>query len=89
MKSNIATVVGACLLACLVLLPSFSTAQGSGPRRAIEKLEGCGAGERGCVRILKQKSGDNGRKEVKAQLRGGRIIWYEYNPKTGKARRLN
>ena len=26
---------------------------------------------------------------VKAQVRGGRIIWYEYNSKTGRVRRTN
>ena len=65
--------------------------QGAGPQRAIEKLENCSTEERkqGCINILKRSESDNGTQAIKAQVRGGRIIWYQYDPETGKARRTN
>ena len=61
------------------------------PQQAIESLEGCTAQERksGCVRILKREKLDGGKQRIKAEIRGGRIIWYVYNGNTGKARRTN
>ncbi len=66
-------------------------AQAPGAQRAIEKLEGCDAKERksGCVRILKVEPRDSGKQAIKAQVRGRRIIWYEYDRKSGRARRTN
>ena len=60
-------------------------------RRAIEKLERCSQQERksGCINILKRESAGDNKQAVKAQVRGGRIIWYEYNKKTGQVRRTN
>lgn len=77
----------------LVALLFFAAqqAQASGPREAIEKLEGCSASERGsgCVKILKKKAAAGDLQEIKAQIRGGRIIWYQYDRKTGRVKRLN
>ncbi len=66
-------------------------ANASGAQRAIESLEGCSAEERssGCVKILKRKSLGGKRQAIKAQVRGGRIIWYEYDGATGSVRRTN
>ncbi len=83
----------ASVLAALIL-PLASTvgwAQSQGPKRAIERLENCSAEESrgGCVKILKKKSAGGELEEIKAQIRGGRIIWYQYNRRTGAVRRLN
>lgn len=75
------------LAATLVLSTPPAIANG-GPRQAIEKLENCAPGEKGCVKILKQRHKGKVH-EVKAQIRGGRIIWYDYDPATQSARRLN
>ena len=66
-------------------------AQGGGAKRAIENLEGCSQQERksGCVAILKVERGKGDKQAVKAQVRGSRIIWYEYDRKSGKVRRTN
>lgn len=60
-------------------------------RRAIETLERCSQQERksGCINILKRESAGDNKQAIKAQVRGGRIIWYEYNKKTGQVRRTN
>ncbi len=81
-------------LASLVLLllgGQASEAQNSNPQRAIENLEGCSKDERkqACINILDRRPAANGKQAIKAQVRGGRIIWYEYNKKTGKVRRTN
>ncbi|MEP5763174.1 MAG: hypothetical protein ABJ308_01205 [Halieaceae bacterium] len=80
------------LVALPLVLGGLTTqVQAANPQRAIERLEGCTAEERkqGCIRILaRQAAGDN-KQAIKAQVRGGRIIWYEYNSKTGKVRRTN
>lgn len=73
------------------LLLSFH-AQGNNAQRAIEKLEKCSSEERSagrCVKVLKRQSSGDGKERIKVQLRNGRIIWYEYDRKTGKARRVN
>ena len=79
----------ACLLGLQLAL--CAPAVSASPQRAIESLEGCSAKERnsGCVRILKRQKLDGGKQRVKAEIRGGRIIWYVYNGNTGKARRTN
>ncbi|MCZ6828621.1 MAG: hypothetical protein O7F73_03390 [Gammaproteobacteria bacterium] len=66
-------------------------AQGARPQRAIEALEGCSAEERkqGCITILTRRPAGENKQAIKAQVRGGRIIWYEYNSKTGQIRRTN
>ena len=71
-------------------VPAFE-AQGASAKRAIEDLERCTASERsqGCVKILKKKSLGNNKQAIKAQVRGGRIIWYEYDGATGRVRRTN
>jgi hypothetical protein len=78
-------------LLLVLLLCVGQQAQALGPREAIEKLEGCSASERGdgCVKILKKKAATGDIQEVKAQIRGGRIIWYQYDRKTGRVKRLN
>jgi hypothetical protein len=78
-------------LAGLLTAVSPLQAQVSRIQRAIESLEGCSKQERkqGCVRILKRKSRGDGREAVKAQIRGGRIIWYEYDSRSGSVRRTN
>ena len=75
----------------LALATPLSTAQSASAQRAIEKLESCSKEERkqGCVQILKQRKAGDKLLAVKAQIRGGRIIWYEYNKKSGKVRRTN
>ncbi len=82
---------GAALLAALLLLIPVLEAQASRPKRAIEDLEACSDKERkeGCVRILKQEKRGNGTVAIKAKIRGGRIIWYEYNSDSGRVRRTN
>ena len=79
-------------LACVLLLPlTPGLAQGASAKAAIENLEGCSKKERrsGCIKILKRESARNAKQAVKAQVRGGRIIWYEYDTKSGKVRRTN
>ena len=68
-----------------------SEAQVSNPKRAIERFEGCSKEERkqACINILNKRPADKGKQAIKAQVRGGRIIWYEYDKKTGKVRRTN
>jgi hypothetical protein len=74
----------------LALVPPLQ-AQGVDARRAIEKLERCDEQERksGCINILKRQAAGGDKQAIKAQVRGGRIIWYEYNKKTGSVRRTN
>ena len=90
MSTRLKTTAWLYLLAALFLAPAPVLSQG-GARAAIERLEGCSKEERrsGCVKILKKRAAGDGREEVKAQVRGGRIIWYEYNRNSGRARRLN
>lgn len=79
-------------LALLLILGGLSSeAQVTSPKRAIERLEGCSKEERkqACINILARKSAGDGKQAIKAQVRGGRIIWYEYDNKTGKVRRTN
>jgi len=66
-------------------------AQVTSVQAAIESLEGCSKKERGsgCVKILKRQPAGAGKQAIKAQVRGGRIIWYEYDKKSGKVRRTN
>ena len=66
-------------------------AQAPGAQRAIERLEGCTAQERQsrCVAILKVEPRGGDKQAIKAQVRGRRIIWYEYDRKSGKVRRTN
>ena len=66
-------------------------AQAAKPQRAIEQLEGCSKEERkkGCISILSRRQESENKLAIKAQVRGGRIIWYEYNSKTGRVRRTN
>ncbi len=77
------------LALCMPAGPGF--AQRAGPQRAIEALEGCTPEERkkGCINILSRKQAGNGKQAIKAQVRGGRIIWYEYDSKSGRVRRTN
>ena len=87
-------VLGPGKLAAAVLaiaLVSTLEAQGNQALRAIEKLEGCSDRERkqGCVKILKKKRTGDGRQSIKAQVRGERIIWYEYDSDSGEVRRTN
>lgn len=83
-------VVALAIAGLLAGVPALQ-AQVSNIQRAIESLEGCSREERkqGCVRILKRKSRGDGREAVKAQVRGGRIIWYEYDSRSGSVRRTN
>jgi len=80
----------AAVLLAMVLAPALH-AQNNQAQRAIEKLEGCSKQERrqDCVKILKKKRSDDGRQKVKAQVRGERIIWYEFDPQSGRVRRTN
>lgn len=79
----------------LVLLPlalvPVLQAQVTDAQRAIENLEGCNREERkqDCIKILKRESRGEGRQAIKAQVRGGRIIWYDFDKKTGDVRRTN
>ena len=82
----------ALLLVSLLSLIPFAYAQAApGPQKAIEALEKCSPQDRknGCVKILKRKPAGEDQQAIKAQVRGGRIIWYEYNVKTGSVRRTN
>ena len=74
----------------LVAVPAME-ANASKAKRAIESLEGCSSEERssGCVKILKSKSLGGKRQAIKAQVRGGRIIWYEYDGASGQVKRTN
>ena len=76
--------------ACTWVSPPVQ-AQAAGAQRAIEKLESCDAKERksGCVRILKVEPRNGSKQAIKAQVRGRRIIWYEYDRKSGRVRRTN
>ena len=78
------------LISFLSLIPVSHT-QAAGAQKAIEALENCSQQElkKGCVKILKRKPAGNSMQAIKAQVRGGRIIWYEYNQKTGSVRRTN
>jgi hypothetical protein len=82
-----------CRLASLALLlvAGAGEAGASNPKRAIEKLEGCSKEERkqDCINILDRRPAGKDKQAIKAQVRGGRIIWYEYDSKTGKVRRTN
>ncbi|RLQ22488.1 hypothetical protein DWB85_07675 [Seongchinamella sediminis] len=82
-------VLAAALLA--IALSSPAHAQGNQAQRAIERLEGCSKQERrqDCVKILKKKSAKGGEQRIKAQVRGERIIWYEFDPDSGNVRRTN
>jgi len=77
------------LVPFLSLIP-FAYAQ-SDAQKAIEALENCSRQDRqnACVKILKRKPAGEDKQAIKAQVRGGRIIWYEYNVKTGSVRRTN
>ena len=84
------------LLRALLFIPLLSLvplahAQGGGARQAIERLENCDKNDskQACVKILKREPAGEGKQAIKAQIRGGRIIWYEYNTKTGSVRRTN
>ncbi len=74
----------------LGLAPSLQ-AQIAGAQRAIEKLEHCDKEERknACINILKREPAGENKQAIKAQVRGGRIIWYEFDKKTGAVRRTN
>ena len=74
----------------LTLVPPLQ-AQVTNAQRAIEALEGCSQKERksGCIKILKRRPEGKNALAVKAQVRGGRIIWYEYDRKSGAVRRTN
>jgi hypothetical protein len=77
-------------ISSLSLIP-LGHAQAAGAQQAIEALENCEQKDRqkGCVKILKRKPAGKDKQAIKAQVRGGRIIWYEYNVKTGSVRRTN
>ncbi len=79
------------LLTALLLAFPMIEAQASPAKRAIENMEGCSREERqsGCVQILKQEKRGGGRVAIKAKIRGGRIIWYEYDSNSGRVRRTN
>jgi hypothetical protein len=79
------------VLALAIASASTLYAQGNRAQRAIEKLEGCSSRElkEGCIKILKKTHSEDSKQDIKAQLRGGRIIWYEYDADSGKARRTN
>jgi hypothetical protein len=78
-------------LTLLLMAGLVGGAQASNPQRAIEKLEGCSKEERkqACINILDKRPAGKDKQAIKAQVRGGRIIWYEYDKKTGKVRRTN
>lgn len=79
------------LLLLLLIFTPVLHAQVPNAQRAIEKLEGCSQQERksACIHILKRENAGDNKQAIKAQVRGGRIIWYEYNKKTGQVRRTN
>ncbi len=78
------------LILPLALVPALQ-AQVGDAQRAIEELERCNKQEReqGCIRILKREPAGENRQAIKAQVRGGRIIWYEFDKKSGRVRRTN
>jgi hypothetical protein len=78
-------------LALLLVAGLASGAQAGNPKRAIEDLEGCSKEERkqACINILDRRPAGKDKQAIKAQVRGGRIIWYEYDSNTGKVRRTN
>ena len=78
------------LVMLLTLVPPIQ-AQVADARRAIEKLEGCDRQEdqKDCITILTRSPAGENKQAIKAQVRGGRIIWYEFDTKTGKVRRTN
>ena len=78
-------------LGLLLLVGGLASEAQSNPKRAIERLEGCSKEERkqACINILDRRPAAKGKQAIKAQVRGGRIIWYEYDKKTGKVRRTN
>ena len=79
-------------VALLVALVPHTQAQMASAERAIAELEGCSEQERKksrCINILKRESIGKGRMRIKAQVRGGRIIWYEFDQKSGNVRRAN
>lgn len=82
---------GVALVAALLVTVPLFEAQASPAKRAIEDMERCSAEERksGCVQILKQEKRGGGRVAIKAKIRGGRIIWYEYDRDSGRVRRTN
>ena len=92
---NRAVTRGAALIVPLLLislwLPPQAAAQAAKAQRAIEKLEKCSEKERksGCIDILKVEHNKGDKQAIKAQVRGGRIIWYEYDRKSGRVRRTN
>lgn len=79
------------LVPFLSLIPLASAQAAPSAQKAIETLENCSQQDRkkGCVKILKRKPAGDDQQAIKAQVRGGRIIWYEYNVKTGSVRRTN
>ena len=80
------------LLFIVVFSPfTLTHAQAPGARQAIESLENCSQQERrnNCVKILQRKPVGKNIQAIKAQVRGGRIIWYEYNVKSGSIKRTN
>ena len=85
----VAALLGSLLAIKHVVPPAH--AQAAKARKAIEKLENCSAEERksGCIDILKVERRDGDKQAIKAQVRGGRIIWYEYDRKSGRVRRTN
>lgn len=82
-----------CLAMSLALSTPSSPVQAGagGAQRAIARLERCNNEERqrGCVNILKREYRGDKKLAIKAQIRRSHIIWYEYNIRTGKARRTN
>ncbi|MEM8661117.1 MAG: hypothetical protein AAGF35_09550 [Pseudomonadota bacterium] len=78
----------ALLVIPLLLLSPVGHSQTQGPKAAIAQYENCQRDPQ-CVKILKRVSAGDNKQAIKAQIRGGRIIWYEYNTRTGKVRRTN
>jgi hypothetical protein len=76
-------------LGLAVIMPG--AAQVGEAQRAIERLEGCSKQERaqGCINILTSRPAGENRQAIKAQVRGVRIIWYEFDSKKGTVRRTN
>jgi hypothetical protein len=90
-RGTVLLVSAVCVALLLCLSTAPAKAQGAKPQRAIEALEGCSAEERkqGCINILTRRPAGENKQAIKAQVRGGRIIWYEYDSKTGRVRRTN
>jgi hypothetical protein len=87
-------VPAACRAGVVLLLLLFGFAPDiraqPGAQQAIERAEGCSPQEQGCVRILRRRAGDDpDTVHIKAEIRGKRIIWYQYDIRTGRVRRLN